>query len=227
MIINFRKIIHFTGLFILTSNILSFDKEQPLSLPSIFSDHMVLQQNSEVEFWGKAKPFDKIIIKSSWGSYSEIKTDKSGNWELQIDTPSAGGPFQVEVKSSHDSKTFIDVMVGEVWLASGQSNMAWKLNQCEECIDNQETEILNADFNQIRFFNHPTDLSKTIIDSQKWKIVNPENAAERDGEYAIESFSAVGYFFARELHKKLNVPIGIIGSYWGGTRVEAWTSRKN
>ena len=226
MKINFRKIIHLTGLFILTSNILSCDKEQPLSLPPIFSNHMVLQQNSDVEFWGKAKPFDNIIIKSSWGSYSETKTDKSGNWELQIDTPSAGGPFQVEVKSSYDSKTFIDVMVGEVWLASGQSNMAWKLNQCEGCIDNQETEILNADFNQIRFFNHPTDLSKTIIDSQKWKIVNPENAAERDGEYAIESFSAVGYFFARELHKKLNVPIGIIGSYWGGTRVEAWTSRK-
>ena len=226
MKINFRKIIHFIGLFLFTSIILSCDSEQPLSLPSIFSDHMVLQQNSEVEFWGKAKPFDIIIVKSSWGSYSETKTDKSGNWELKIDTPSAGGPFQVEVKSSYDSKNFIDVMVGEVWLASGQSNMAWKLNQCEGCIDNQEAEILNADFNQIRFFNHPTDLSKTIIDSQKWKIVNPENAAERDGEYAIESFSAVGYFFARELHKKLNVPIGIIGSYWGGTRVEAWTSRK-
>ena len=105
-----------------------------------------------LSFGGKAKPFDNIIIKSSWGSYSETKTDKSGNWELQIDTPSAGGPFQVEVKSSYDSKTFIDVMVGEVWLASGQSNMAWKLNQCEGCIDNQETEILNADFNQIRFF---------------------------------------------------------------------------
>lgn len=226
MKINFRKIIHLTGLFILTSNILSCDKEQPLSLPPIFSDHMVLQQNSDVEFWGKAKPFDNIIIKSSWGSYSETKTDKSGNWELQIDTPSAGGPFQVEVKSSYDSKTLIDVMVGEVWLASGQSNMAWKLNQCEGCIDDQETELQNANFNQIRFFNHPTDLSKTMINSQKWKIVNPENAAERDGEYAIESFSAVGYFFARELHKKLNVPIGIIGSYWGGTRVEAWTSRK-
>jgi sialate O-acetylesterase len=104
--------------------------------------------------------------------------------------------------------------------------MAWKLNQCEGCIDDQKTEIQNANYNLIRFFNHPTDLSKTMIDSQKWKIVNPENAAERDGEYAVESFSAVGYFFARELHKKLNVPIGIIGSYWGGTRVEAWTSRK-
>jgi sialate O-acetylesterase len=226
MKVNFRKIIHLTGLFILTLNILSCDKEQPLSLPSIFSNHMVLQQNTEVEFWGKAKPFDNIIIKSSWGSYSETKADKSGNWEIQIDTPSAGGPFQVDVKSSTDSKTFIDVMIGEVWLASGQSNMAWKLNQCEGCIDDQKTEIQNANYNLIRFFNHPTDLSKTMIDSQKWKIVNPENAAERDGEYAVESFSAVGYFFARELHKKLNVPIGIIGSYWGGTRVEAWTSRK-
>ena len=226
MKVNFRKIIHLTGLFILTSNILSCDKEQPLSLPSIFSDHMVLQQNSEVEFWGKAKPFDNIIVKSSWGSYSETKADKTGNWELQIVTPSAGGPFQVEVKSSYDSVTFIDVMIGEVWLASGQSNMAWKLNQCEGCIDNQEAEIQNANYNQIRFFNHPTDLSKTIVDSQKWKIVNPENASKRDGEYAVESFSAVGYFFARKLHEKLNVPIGIIGSYWGGTRVEAWTSRK-
>ena len=118
-------------------------------------------------------------------------------------------------------------MIGEVWLASGQSNMVWKLNQCEGCIDNQETEILNADFNQIRFFNHPTDLSKTIIDSQNWKIVNPENAAERDGEYAIESFSAVGYFFARELHKKLNVPIGIIGSYWVEQGLRPGQAEKN
>ena len=201
-------------------------KSLSLSLAPIFSDHMVLQQKTKVVFWGKSNPNEKVIINGSWGRSSSVNADDDGFWELYLLTPKAGGPYNVEVKDTNNSILLSDVLIGEVWLASGQSNMEWRLNQCNDCIDNQDQEISNANYNQIRFFNHPLDLSGKMIDSQKWKIVTPQNASERDDLYGVKGFSAAGYFFARELHKELNVPIGIIGSSWGGTRVEAWTSRK-
>ena len=208
--------------------ILSCDsfKSGDLAIASVFSDHMVLQQKTDVVFWGKTNPNDKVIISGSWGESSEVSADENGDWELKLLTPSAGGPYNVEVKDSKKSIIYEDVLIGEVWLASGQSNMQWKLNQYEGGIDNQEEEIANANYNQIRFFNNPMDLSGTVVGSQKWRIVTPEAAGEMEDVYSVESFSAVGYFFARELYSELSVPIGIIGSSWGGTRVEAWTSRK-
>ena len=128
------------------------------------------------------------------------------------------------VNDSKNSIVYKDVLIGEVWLASGQSNMQWKLNQCKDCIDNQDEEIANANYQDIRFFNNPMDLSRQVVKNQSWRKVKSEYAKEREGINSKESFSATGYFFARELHKKLKVPIGIIGSSWGGTRVEAWTS---
>ena len=105
-----------------------------------------------------------------------------------------------------------DVLIGEVWLASGQSNMQWKLSNR---LVNQEQEIANANYNQIRMFTVPLDLTGEQIKNSKWKVSNSEN---------VKSFSAVGYFFARRLHVDLNIPIGIINTSWGGTRVEAWIS---
>tara|TARA_B100000963_G_scaffold354498_1_gene371124 strand:+ start:1103 stop:3217 length:2115 start_codon:yes stop_codon:yes gene_type:complete len=203
----------------------SCDTKIYLNLPSVFSDHMVLQRETEVTFWGKSSPNEKIEIKGTWGKSSLTKADKSGNWELKLATPSAGGPYEVLVNDSKNSIVYKDVLIGEVWLASGQSNMQWKLNQCKDCIDNQDEEIANANYNEIRFFNNPMDLSGTIINSQKWKTVNPKAASEMEDSFSTENYSAVGYFFAKKLYSELNVPIGIIGSYWGGTRVEAWTSR--
>jgi len=196
-----------------------------VSLPPVFSDYMVLQRETQVSFWGKSGPNEKIEITGSWGKSSLTQADKKGNWELKLTTPSAGGPYEVVVKDSRNSIVYRDVLIGEVWLASGQSNMQWKLNQCKDCIDNQDEEIENANYNEIRFFNNPMDLSGTIVNSQKWKTVNPKGAAEMEDSFSIENYSAVGYFFAKELYSELNIPIGIIGSYWGGTRVEAWTSR--
>ena len=196
-----------------------------LGLPSIFSDNMVLQQNTEVVFWGKSMPNEEILVTGSWGISSSANADNSGKWELKLSTPSAGGPYEVVVNDSKSSIVYKDVLIGEVWLASGQSNMQWKLNQCKDCIDNQDEEIKNANYNEIRFFNNPMDLSGTIINSQKWKAVNPKAASEMEDSFGTENYSAVGYFFAKELYSELNIPVGIIGSYWGGTRVEAWTSR--
>ena len=196
-----------------------------LALPSVFSDYMVLQRETEVSFWGKSSPNEKIEIRGSWGKSSSVKADTSGKWELNLATPSAGGPYEVVVNDSKNSIVYKDVLIGEVWLASGQSNMQWKLNQCKDCLDNQDEEIKNANYNEIRFFNNPMDLSGTIINSQKWKTVNSKSASEMEDSFSTENYSAVGYFFAKELYNELNIPIGIIGSYWGGTRVEAWTSR--
>ena len=208
-------------IFILSCN----SKKQYLKLPSIFSDHMVLQQKTDVVFWGKSNPNDKIVVIGSWGDSNHVKSDNFGNWELKLSTPSAGGPYEVEVNSSEKTIKYQDVLIGEVWLASGQSNMVWKLNQCDGCIKDQKEEIENANYNHIRFFNNPMDLSGTVVKFQKWRAVTPESAGEMEDAFSIESFSATGYFFARELYNELSVPIGIISSSWGGTRVEAWTSR--
>ena len=194
----------------------SKNEENQLILPSVFSDHMVLQQKTDVVFWGRSRPNDKITITGSWGESNSVRADDIGEWDLKLLTPSAGGPFEVDVNSSYETIKYEDVLVGEVWLASGQSNMVWKLNQCEGCIDNQEEEIANANYNEIRFFNNPMDLSRTVIKSQKWRPVTSEFAGEMEDTFSIESFSATGYFFARELYNELSVPIGIIASSWEG-----------
>ena len=177
--------------FIIIISCNSKTKKSQLSLPAIFSDHMVLQQKSDVMFWGKSNPNDKIIISGNWGQSDSIKSNESGVWELKLSTPSAGGPYEVTVNSSKNFIKYRDVLIGEVWLASGQSNMDWKLNQCESCITNQEQEIANANYNQIRFFNNPMDLSGTVIKSQKWKAVRPELAAEMCGPLFSKTTSII------------------------------------
>ena len=214
-------------LLIITISCNSIDENTPeLSLPPVLSGNMILQQEQEVSFWGDSSSNALIKVSGSWGESSSTTADDSGKWILKIKTPSAGGPYSISVsaqinkgESSHTSKTktikIDDILIGEVWLSSGQSNMEWRMNQCKDCIDDQEQEIANVNNNQIRMFSVPTDLSGEVIKNQKWLLANPENA---------KGFSSVAYFFARKLHKELKVPIGIVNSSWGGTRVEAWTS---
>ena len=185
-----------------------------LNLPSVFSDHMVLQQKSNVSFWGESNLNDKITISASWGETSSTKADNNGKWQLSLATPKAGGPYNIEVKNDRQSIVFSDVLVGEVWLASGQSNMGMILS---DRVENQQQEIKNANFNDIRFFSVLEDLTGESIKQQKWVKTNPVNAAK---------FSAAAYFFARELHEKLNIPIGVISSSWGGTNIKNWISNK-
>jgi len=205
------------------------NKEILLSIAPIFTNHMVLQQKQNVPFWGISNPNAKISITTSWGESSVTNADKKGKWTLKINTPTAGGPFQIKIKAELKEKmdfnlkelttTFKDVMIGEVWLASGQSNMGMMMEHegCGDCINNQKEEITNAKYNEIRMFRITEDLTGEGIKKQKWKIANSEN---------VKDFSAVAYFFARKLHKNLDVPIGIISSAWGGTKVESWTSNK-
>ena len=150
---------------------------------------MVLQQKTLVSFWGKSAPNDNIQIIGSWGETSNIKSNEQGNWELKLSTPKAGGPYEVKINDSKTSIIYKDVLIGEVWLASGQSNMEMMMKAvgCEikECIENQTEEIKNANFKKIRFFSIYEDLTGERIKKESWKLVNPKN---------IERFSAVAYF---------------------------------
>jgi len=192
-------------------------EKKELSMVSVFSNHMVLQQQEEVAFWGIYNPKEKVTVTGSWGEESVATATAAGNWALKLPTPKAGGPFEVTVATKDSTTIFKDVMIGEVWLASGQSNMEWKIDLCEGCIDNQEEEIENANNKEIRMFTVPLDLTGEKLKDASWLVTTSENA---------RNFSAAAYFFARKLHQELNVPIGIVNTSWGGTRVEAWTSSK-
>ena len=190
-----------------------------LVLSPLFSDGMVLQQQTEAAFWGEAAPHEEITLSGSWGANAAATADEKGAWNTHLKTPKAGGPFQVEIKTGSGAKTIQDVLIGEVWLAAGQSNMEMDFAYCCNTTDHAETELKTANFPEIRMLNVQKQLSKT-----------PTKAFEGRWEAAIGEkithFSAAGYFFAKRLHTELNVPIGIIHSSWGGTDVEAWTSRE-
>ena len=190
----------------------SSDSEKTLFVSPVFSNHMVLQQQSDVPIWGIGNPGQIVEVSSSWGEETKAKIQTDGKWSVLLKTPKFGGPFEVKVKSDLNEIVFEDVLIGEVWLASGQSNMEWPLRSR---IANQEVEIKNANYSNIRMFTVPRNLNGNNIYNASWKVATTENAP---------NFSAVGYFFAREINQKLGIPIGIINSSWGGTRVEAWTS---
>src|SRR5580658_2045187 len=179
-------------------------------LPHLLANHMVLQQDHEIHIWGKADPGEKITVTLAANTRAAL-ADARGNWSVHLPAMRAGGPFTVMVRGK---KTILlkDVMIGEVWVASGQSNMTFALSDSLGAAE----EIPKADYPQIRLFTVPKKItleaqSDTL--SAAWQICSPETA---------KKFSAVAYYFARDLHRKLNVPIGIIESAWPGTTVEEW-----
>ncbi|MGB0367423.1 MAG: sialate O-acetylesterase [Flavobacteriaceae bacterium] len=187
-----------------------------LSLPNLFSDNMVLQRNAELQFWGKAAPFSKVTIETPWEVYSGF-SDEKGMWNISIITPYKREPFGIEVCNQNDCKTLKNVLLGEVWLASGQSNMEMPLKGWlpNDPLLNSEEEIQNAHKFPVRFFTvkHAVKTQPQTNLEGKWEIASPEHAAY---------FSATAFFFARELSIALDVPVGIIHSSWGGTPVQSW-----
>jgi sialate O-acetylesterase len=180
-------------------------------LPSIFGDHMVLQQNAPVAIWGWANPNEKIMVEFA-GQQVFTKATSAGTWKVVLDKKK-GGPYTLVVKGENTLE-IQDVLMGEVWLCSGQSNMEWPLSQTE----NSSEEIASASFPEIRYFivarNVQFKKSEDIL-SGVWKKVSPQTVGE---------FSAVGYYFAKTIHQKYHFPVGMIGSYWGGTDIETWMS---
>ena len=194
-------------------------KQNYLSLNNLFTHKMVLQRNSTVPIWGKSRPNEEIDVKCSWGYSSNILSDSLGNWDSNLETPDAGGPFSIKVISDTEVVVIEDVLIGEVWLAAGQSNMEMDFNYCCNTTDSSEYELNNANYPKIRMFNVKKEylLNPTVDIDGLW------TKAEGD---KIENFSAVAYFFAKKLHKELKIPIGIIHSSWGGSDIESWISKE-
>ena len=188
-----------------------------VTLPKIFSDNMVLQRNKTIPVWGWANANEKITVQFDHQT-KKTKADKNGKWMVKLDNESAGGPYQLIVKGKN-TITINDVLVGEVWICSGQSNMEMPIEGWGQ-INNYQEEISNANYPMIRHFKVPNQVSSiplTDVSGGSWQICSPATAGD---------FSAVAYFFGRELYNKLKVPIGLLNTSWGGTIVETWTSRK-
>ena len=193
--------------------LLTLSAEANVRLPAVIGDNMVLQQKSSVKIWGWADPGEKVIITASWNNKTDsVKTNENGKWLLAVQTPSAGGPFAVTIKG-YNTIVLQNVLVGEVWICSGQSNMEmnyyWGLPQMKE-------DFPSAANTNIRFFSVPRATAQTAQERGEgsWAICDSNT---------VKSFSAVAYYFGRNLNGALNIPIGLIHASWGGTPAEAWT----
>lgn len=190
-----------------------------LKVPAIFSDNMVLQQKSLVPVWGKGAPNEKITVRTGWKQSASVTADSRGNWLAKVKTPKAGGPYTLTVTSSDTAITYKNVLIGEVWLCSGQSNMEMPLEGWppKDTIYSAKAEIQGANYANIRFFSVARDYSDQVKDDVNgtWQECTPATAAR---------FSATAFFFGKKLNRELNVPVGLINSSWGGTPVESWIS---
>ncbi|MCS7024656.1 MAG: sialate O-acetylesterase [Bryobacteraceae bacterium] len=183
-----------------------------VTLPALISDHMVLQQGAPIRIWGWAEGGERVKV-TFLGQTEQASASAEGAWEVWLSPVRAGGPYELTISASN-TITVRNVLVGEVWVASGQSNMAWALRASQ----NAPQEIAQANHPAIRFFQVKTkvaDAPQQDVEGS-WKICTPENAP---------AFSAVAYFFARELHQTRGVGLGVIQATVGGTPAQAWTAR--
>ncbi|MBN2202476.1 9-O-acetylesterase, partial [bacterium] len=181
-----------------------------LTVADPFTDHMVLQQGRKIPVWGTAADGSRIVVQLN--GKKAAATAKEGKWMVRLPSMKQGGPWDMTVRSADSTIVLRDILLGEVWLASGQSNMEWTLVNAM----NAESEMASADYPNIRFFTAEKAFSTVPLRSVKgsWEVCSPETAGR---------FSAVAYFFARKLHVDDGLNVGIIHTSWGGTPAEAWT----
>ncbi len=183
-----------------------------VELPALISDHMLLQQEVPVRIWGWANPGEQVRVEFR-GQNVSAAADSGGEWEVFLSPLEAGGPFQMVI-SGENAMTLTDVLVGEVWVASGQSNMVWPVRSSRDA----EAEVAKAEFPRIRLF-------KVALKVADQPLEDVEGSWQKCSAQSVAHFSAVGYFFARHLHQKRGHPVGLIQTAWGGTPSESWTSR--
>jgi len=181
-------------------------------LPHIFSSHMVIQRDQKVNVWGWADKNERVEVLFN-GQTKRVKANAEGKWSVSLEPMKYGGPYTLTVKGKNNSIILTNILIGDIWLCSGQSNMEWTVNS----VDYADREIAEADYPMIRSFNVVKNISFKPLDELdgEWTICSPET---------VPNYSAVGYFFARKLFKETGIPIGIINSSWGGTDIETWTS---
>lgn len=186
-----------------------------VSLPAIFSDNLVLQQGKPVTVWGFAVADEDVTVRFA-GQTQVTRADLDGKWRISLDPMTANAQPQELSVSGKNTVILKNLLIGEVWVCSGQSNMQWTVSQS----GNAEQEIAGANAPQIRMFTaeRATGMTPATDVKGSWKEANPAN---------VGNFSAVAYFYGRHLHQVLKVPVGLINTSWGGTRVEAWTSRES
>ncbi|MCP3931067.1 MAG: sialate O-acetylesterase [Bacteroidetes bacterium] len=184
-----------------------------VNVADIFSDNMVLQRNLNVKVWGNADSGEKVSVSFN-GQQLATKADKKGHWLVVLEPMKGGGPFKMTISGKNEI-ILKNILIGDVWICSGQSNMQMMVSET----NNAEKEIENANYPNIRLFDVPRTVSNVPIDTMpkaSWEICTPKN---------IKNFSAVGYYFGRDLQKEIDIPIGLIHTSWGATCVETWTSK--
>ncbi len=192
-----------------------------VKLIPLFSDNMVLQQQTQAPIWGETKPGKTVEVTTSWDKEKyTVTADAKGKWMVKVATPEAGGPYSIVI-SDGKKVTLDNVLIGEVWLCSGQSNMEMPVEGWGK-VKNYEQEIADANYPNIRFLQvtdntSPQPLAEMQARNDGWMVCSPET---------VKEFSATGYFFGRDLNHYRNVPVGLIDSSWGGTIIEAWTSEE-
>ncbi|WP_159023901.1 sialate O-acetylesterase [Formosa sp. L2A11] len=197
-----------------------------VKLHTIFSDHMVIQRETVIPIWGWADANEIITIETSWGASAQVITDTDGTWRADLETPEAGGPYKITVFSKNRIE-INDVLSGDVWLCTGQSNMDFDMSkfigdsrepQYQPLVEYIRNEVATANDDWIRHIEVPQSTSlydKKTDFEDSWRAVNPDQ---------IGKITATGYFFAKELRKHVNIPIGLLECSWGGTRVQPWIS---
>ncbi len=206
----FLKPILFTVLAVFCFANESFAK---LKLGSPFGDHMVLQHDQPVKIWGWAQAGESVSVTIKDQTTTAIAGD-DGKWKMQMAAPGLGEPFSVKIAGAAESIQLADVVGGEVWVCGGQSNMEWYVKNSKDA----DAEIAAARYPMIRLFNTPHRTSLVPNDevgNSGWRVCSPKTVGD---------FTAVGYYFARELHRELDIPVGLVSSNWGGTIIEAWIS---
>ena len=195
----------------LFSALVAADSRAAVTLPSIIGDSMVLQRDREVPIWGWDEPGTTVKVKLGDKELS-AKADGEGRWLVKFPAMKAGGPLTMKITGT-DTKEIKDILVGEVWLCSGQSNMEWDVNASTNAAE-EKAAANYPNIRHIKIPHVPATTPQSNVPSDGWKVTTPET---------VGTFTAVGFFFGRELNKELDVPIGLIGSNWGGTRIEPWT----
>ena len=212
-----------TKFFLLSVLIFSFVLMQAqIKVASILGDNMVMQRNTEVKIWGKARPGEKLVITTGWNKVqTSVTTNAKGEWIAKVKTTDAGGPYTITISSPKEKVLLKNVLLGEVWLCSGQSNMEMPVAGFNDQPINGSNDLLvEADNSNLRLFTVKKSAITTLQDtcSGKWEVAAATSVAQ---------FSAVGYFYANQLQQKLKVPVGIINSSWGGTRIEPWMNKES